>query len=222
MRRRIVWLISLIVWVPVALSAGEAEPNTLTEQEKKDGFVLLFDGKSLDGWKAAENPKSFSVVDGKIVADGPRAHLFYVGDVCKHNFKNFELRLRVFNHPKANGGVFFHAVYQEKGWPLKQGYEAQVNNTYKDPKKTGSIYNYNNVMESPVNDDEWWDYTIRVTGRKIATIVNGKVVAEYAEPENDPAKHRLKGGTFALQCHDPKSKVEYHTIRVRVLPDVAK
>ena len=39
-------------------------------------WIPLFDGKSLAGWKASENPASFKVQDGAIVAHGPRAHLF--------------------------------------------------------------------------------------------------------------------------------------------------
>ena len=50
-------------------------------QKPNDEWISLFDGKSLDGWKASENPETFSVEDGMIVVHGPRAHLFYVGDV---------------------------------------------------------------------------------------------------------------------------------------------
>src|SRR3954452_6462317 len=65
-------------------TAAFAEPA-----KSADGFIPLFDGKTLDGWKASEKEGTFSVEDGKIVVHGPRSHLFYVGDVHGHDFKNF-------------------------------------------------------------------------------------------------------------------------------------
>ena len=200
-------------------AATKKQPaNTLTEKEKAEGFALLFDGKSLAGWKVSENPKSFKVVDGRIVTAGPRAHAFYAGPVAGGVFRDFEFRAKVRVQPKSNSGIYIHAKYRQKGWPLDQGYECQVcSDTYRDPRKTGSIYKRKDLKKSPVKDGEWFDYRIVVKGRKITTIINGKRAAEYVEPE-DPKRRRLKGGTFALQCHDPRSTVEYHTIRVRVLP----
>ncbi len=63
---------------------------------------------------------------------------------------------------------------------------------------------------------EWFDYTIVVRGRTMTTYLNGKKAAEWTDAK-DPSKRRLKGGLIALQGHDPKSRVEFHTIRVRVL-----
>jgi Domain of Unknown Function (DUF1080) len=57
----------------------------------EDGFTSLFNGSNLDGWRVNENPSSFLVQDGAIVAHGPRSHCFYVGDFAKHAFRNFEL-----------------------------------------------------------------------------------------------------------------------------------
>src|SRR5438874_441784 len=84
-------------------TAAFAEPAA-----KPDGFIPLFDGKTLDGWKASEKEGSFSVQDGKIVVFGPRSHLFYVGDVHGHDFKNFIVRCQVMTFPGANSGFYFH------------------------------------------------------------------------------------------------------------------
>jgi hypothetical protein len=46
---------------------------------------VLFDGKTLTGWKGSERPATFSVADGAIVVHGDRAHLFYEGEVSNHN-----------------------------------------------------------------------------------------------------------------------------------------
>jgi hypothetical protein len=190
--------------------------NTLTAAEKKEGFKLMFDGKSMKGWKLNENPKSAQVKDGNLVTHGKRAHLYYVGDGKDNQFTNLELRAKVKIHPSSNSGIYVHVKWHDNGWPIAQGYEAQVcSNDYRDPKKTGSIYNFKNLGKSAVPDGEWFDYKVTVKGRTITTTLNGKVAATYTEPKDKPT--RLKGGYIALQCHDPKSTVEYHTLRVKKL-----
>src|SRR3989337_4266416 len=76
--------------------------SSLKYQTQKKGWVKLFDGKSLDGWKVGENAGTFTVEDGAIVVFGPRAHLFYDGPVQNHNFKNFEYQETVRTRPGAN------------------------------------------------------------------------------------------------------------------------
>jgi hypothetical protein len=199
-----------------------AKENVLTSAERDAGWHLLFDGKSLDGWRASEHAASFSVADGKIVVKGPRSHLFYVGPVAGHNFKNFELSAEVLTKPKANSGIYFHTAWQETGWPDK-GYEVQVNNTQKDPKRTAGLYGIKDNFEAPVADDTWFTLTIRVEGKRIVTAVNGKVIADFTEPADwaPPANfagRALGQGTFALQGHDPDSEAYFKNIKVRILP----
>jgi Domain of Unknown Function (DUF1080) len=177
-----------------------------------DEWVSLFDGKTLNGWKLNENPSTFSVVDGSIVAHGERSHLFYDGPVMNHDFKNFEFKTKVMTTPGSNSGIFIHTAYQADGWPSK-GYEIQVNNTHTDWRKTGSVYAIQDVKVAPAKDDEWFDYSITVQGKKITVRVNGTVINEYTEGENG----KLSSGTFALQGHDPKSKVYYKDIMVKPL-----
>ena len=50
----------------------------------KDGWINLFDGKTLDGWKAGDNAESWSVRNGAITGDGERSHLFYMGLECEN------------------------------------------------------------------------------------------------------------------------------------------
>ena len=82
-----------------------------------DGFVQLFDGRSLAGWKVSENTASWSVKDGAIVCHGPRSHLFYVGadDSKPEQFKNFHLKAEVMTKPVANSGLFIHTAFQPEG-----------------------------------------------------------------------------------------------------------
>ncbi|MCB9768909.1 MAG: DUF1080 domain-containing protein [Candidatus Omnitrophica bacterium] len=188
------------------------------------GWISLFDGKSLDGWKVSEDhPDSFRVEDGQIVANGARAHLFYEGPVENHNFKNFILKADVMTTKGSNSGLYIHTKYQKDDWP-NYGYECQVNNTQGDPQKTAGIYDTVKVLEAPAKDNEWFEYTIIVKGKTIETQINGKTCAKYDEKDKAELDHRSRGtdlssGTFAIQAHDPNSKVFYKNIRVKVLPD---
>jgi hypothetical protein len=185
------------------------------------GWVSLFDGKSLDGWKVGENASTFSVQDGTIIAHGNTAHLFYVGPVKDHNFKNFEFKADVMTEPGSNSGIYLHTQYQESGWPSK-GYEVQVNNSHSDWRRTGSLYAVEDVKEVYVKDNEWYTESFSVQGKRIIIKINDKVVVDYTEPDNvkrpeDMAGRVLSSGTFALQGHDPNSKVHFKNIMVRPL-----
>ena len=186
---------------------------------------VLFDGQSLEGWRDnAETPNVFTVLDdGSLQVSGGRAHLFWIGTLdIPSEFVDFELSLKVKTTANANSGVFFHTRFQETGWP-EQGLEAQVNTSHKDRRKTGSIWNKSDVLdEAPSTDGKWFDYLIRVQGKKVTVSVDGQVVNEYIEPENPEVDKerpliRLGKGTFALQGHDPKSTVFYKQIKVRSL-----
>lgn len=202
---------------PATKSTPEIKSETTPSE--KEGWIRLFDGKTLDGWKAAESPKSFVVKDGVIVVDGPKGHLYYQGDVEKHNFKNFEFRAEVLTKPKANSGLYIHTHFLEKGWP-NTGYEAQVNTSHHDPKKTGSLYNVVNVKKKLVEDNKWYRYDIIVRGKRIVIKINGKTVVDYTEPADLKRPERqLSSGTFAIQAHDPKSVIHYRNIFVRPLKD---
>ena len=188
--------------------------SAMNRAPESEGWITIFDGKTFNGWKAAEHPETFTIADGSIVVFGSRAHLFYDGPIKNHDFKNFEFKAQVMTTPGSNSGIFIHTTYQETGWPTK-GYEIQVNNTHTDWRKTGSIYAIQDVKEAPAKDDEWFTEHIIVQGKKITVKVNDKVINEYTEGENG----RLSSGTVGLQGHDPKSKVFYKDIMIKPLPD---
>jgi hypothetical protein len=186
----------------------------------EDGWQTIFDGKTMKGWKASENKDSWSIADGAIVCHGPRSHLFYVGD--DKPFTNFEFKCDVMTTPGSNAGIYFHTKYQDEGWP-KFGYESQVNVSHRDPKKTGSLYGVVDVSNPPCKDNEYWTQHIIVNGRRVIIKVNGETMVDYTQPENQEAfsdqfERRLGSGTFALQAHDPDSKVYFKNIQVKRLP----
>jgi hypothetical protein len=207
------------IWIIAALLAASSAGA-------QDGWISLFNGKDLTGWKVGGNVASFSVQDGAIVSNGPTAHCFYDGGVHGHNFTDFELQVDVLTEPAANGGVYFDTEFQERGFPAK-GFEVQVNNTHADPIKSGSLYHVVDLsaddIKGLVKDGEWFTEDILVQGKTVTIKLNGKQVVRWTQPEDwagtrDFAQRRIgAGGTIALQCHDPRSIVHYKNIRIKTM-----
>jgi len=209
-------LMSYVLLFCMGFSAQQQKPMM-------EDWVSLFDGQTLNGWKAGANAETFKVENGAIVVNGNVSHLFYSGEAGNHNFKNFELEMAVMTMPGSNSGVYIHTTYQESSWP-KKGYEIQVNNSHTDWRRTGGLYAVDDVKDAPAKDGEWFTMRIRVNGKNINVWVNQKQVVNYSEPENvqrpkGMEERLLSSGTIALQGHDPKSKVLYKDIRLKILPD---
>lgn len=194
----------------------------LCGQADETEWTKIFNGKDLEGWTSSrDNPNSIRVEKGLLVVDGPRAHLYYTGPVENHDFSDFEFRAKVKTFPKANSGIYFHTRYQADGWP-RLGYECQVNQTHGDPKKTGGLYNVADNYDQVATDGEWFDYYIRVKGRRIVVKIDGKVVTDYTETDESPhlrgnPGRRIGSGTMAIQAHDPNSVIHYKEIYIRPL-----
>jgi hypothetical protein len=197
----------------------------------EEGFVSLFDGKTLNGWKVGDNAALFHVEGGMIVMDCPAdnhrpAHLFYDGEVNLHTFKNFDLRVEVMTYPGANSGIYFHSEFQNAGFPSK-GLECQVDNSHSDWRRTGSLYGLLNLTwgpetpaadnkqtvvylaNAPVKDEVWYTQEIVCRNGVVTVKLNGQPMFTYQIPDADSV-HRLSSGatwlpqgTFALQGHPP-------------------
>ena len=207
MVRRLLGLLFVIsTFVPVAMA-----------QEPTEGFVSIFDGKSLDGWeKVVKNEESvWEVKDGALTASGPASMLVYT----KGPYKNFRYRAELKISDGGNSGMYFRTARKPT---FSDGYEAQIDSTHKDPIRTGSIYNFCHVYKKLVEPDTWFTYEIQCKDdiwrgkpvTKIKVTVNGDELYEY----NDFAQS-WKDGYFGFQHHDPGSKVQIRKVEIQVLPD---
>jgi hypothetical protein len=184
---------------PSPLLADEQQPASASE----DGWISLFDGERLTDWEPSELPYNWTVEDGAIVGRGSRSHLFYKGA----EFENCEFKVKL--NAGGNSGMYFRTEFGP-GWP--KGYEAQVNNSHRDPVRTGSLYHLVKVFDQKVPDDTWWTQHIIVQGNHITIKVNDEAVVDFVDEANTYTK-----GYLALQQHDPGSVVQYRNLMVKPL-----
>lgn len=163
--------------------------NTLTEAQKADGWKLLFDGQSLNGWqfyKGKEND-TWEVVDGTLHCKLPgdstatkRADLR-----TTETYKNFELSFDWKISEKQNSGVMFR-VTEEFEVPYATGPEFQLidDDNYpggvKDVNKTAANYDVHAAQNSKLNPiGSWNNAKIIVNGNHVEHWLNGSKVVEY-------------------------------------------
>src|SRR5215470_5695614 len=107
---------ALLLAVAPAFAQNQTAIPHPPKPKSERGFKTLFDGKTYNGWKVAEeNKETFSIQDGAFVAHGNRCHLYYVGE--EKPYVNFELKVDVLTEPGSNGGIYIHTQYQPTGWP---------------------------------------------------------------------------------------------------------
>jgi hypothetical protein len=176
-----------------------------TADKDADGWVSIFDGKSLKGWKASEKPEGWSVEDGCIVGKGSRSHLFYM----EKEFGDLEFKAEVKINKGGNSGMFFRTAFGPD-WP--KGYEAQVNSSHTDPVRSGSLYYHVKIGDKLTNDDEWFTQHITARGNHIVIRINDKVTADYKDETET-----YKKGYVALQQHHEGSVVKYRKLLVKPL-----
>ena len=153
---------SRLFGVGVLLAALGAAAAPAADEKSDKGWVQLFDGKDLTGWKIHPKPGGqiqevvpvekggkvvayegklrngkqvplWRVEDGVLIGSGPASHLFSQ----RGDYKNFRFRVEAMINDHGNSGQYFRAQY---GPSFPKGYEAQINATHSDPIRTGSLY----------------------------------------------------------------------------------
>lgn len=171
-----------------------------------DGWINMFDGKTLDGWKANEHPESWSAKDGTIVGDGDESHLFWMVRECR----DCEFKADVKISDGGNSGMYFRTALGP-GFP--KGYEVQVNSTHKDPVRTGSLFGFVKIYDRLVPPDTGFNQHIIARGNHIIIEVNGKKVVDFVDEKNT-----FTDGYLALQQHNKGSVVTFKNLIMKPLP----
>jgi hypothetical protein len=195
----------LAVWAFPGIGCMRAEDKVADK-----GFVPLFNGKDLTGWKVhPEGVGEWKVENGILIGSGKASHLFSE----RGDFQNFHYRIEARINDGGNSGQYFRTQFGP-GFP--KGYEAQINSTHKDPIKTGSLYGFgekNLVKDVLVKPDEWFTQEVIMEGNRIIIKLNGKQTVDFVDEKNTYTK-----GHFALQQHHDGSIIQVRKIEVKELP----
>jgi hypothetical protein len=232
------WRAASIAIIGVALTAttvagqGMSSNNTLTEQEKAAGWRLLFDGKSLDAWRAygADTmPSGWQVVDGLMTRVSRAADI-----ITKEQFGDFELVLDWKVGPGGNSGIFYRAVegleWIYHGAPEYQLLDDPNHRDGRDPKTSaGAAYGLYEVPRGIVKPaGEWNTARIVAKGPHVEHWLNGQKTADYMQGSPEwaaivattkfnswPAYGKAMRGHIGLQEHG--GRIEFRNIRIREL-----
>jgi 3-keto-disaccharide hydrolase len=226
------FLIALAVCASATLVAqsthnSAAQPNTLTAQEKQEGWVLLFDGKTLDQWNVTPTlGKVWKVVDGTIKTDAKAGS----GTVLtKEEYSNFVIKAEFRAHPDINSGIILRSPRPQPAPPAGQkptpapggpGYELQIRD--KNPGNysggdflTGSIVN---VAKAPADvkilQGQWNTIEATVDGDHFVVMYNGKQVADGHDAKR-------ASGAIGLQLAHPEdateANIEFRNLKLKKL-----
>lgn len=181
-------------------------PPKASPSKIPQGFVPLFNGKDLTGWKVPPGVQNnWRVIDGAITGSGPASHLF----TERADFTDIHFLVEANINDKGNSGQYFRTEFGP-GFP--KGYEVQINSTHGDPQKTGSLYGLAPIKEMLVPPDTWFTQEVIARGNHIVVKVNGKVVVDHTDAKNSYSK-----GALALQQHHAGSVVKFRRIEVKEL-----
>ncbi|HEY5746555.1 MAG TPA: DUF1080 domain-containing protein [Chryseolinea sp.] len=219
------------------VSTVNAQNNTLTAQEKKEGWKLLFDGKTTAGWHNYNKKgigAGWKVADGALYLDASTKE--GRGDiVTDKTYQDYELILEWKIDSCGNSGLMFNVVEDPaSSAPYHSGPEMQIldNDCHPDGKihkhRTGDLYDLIASSSEPVKHGDWNQFRIVSKNAHMEFYVNGVKVVEFTmhTPEWDqlvagskfkawPVFGKSVKGSLALQDHG--NKVWFRNLKIREL-----
>lgn len=205
--KRMVCLMAVAVLVCAGMHAAD------------EGWVTILDEKSFKEWKVMPAKATSTVEDGDgikkfekgqwtfkdgvLKGDGDVSHIFSP----RGDYENFHYKAEIKISDKGNSGQYFRTALGN-GFP--KGYEAQINSSHGDPKRTGSLYNFKAVAEMLVPPETWFTQEVIADGNHIIIKVNDKVAVDFVDEKNSFSK-----GHFAFQQHNLGSVVEIKNVQVK-------
>ncbi|WP_018611919.1 3-keto-disaccharide hydrolase [Segetibacter koreensis] len=212
--------------------------NTLSKAERQQGWKLLFDGKSKNGWRYYQNKpsKSWEVSNGTLHSKGSAANYGSINAdlMTKEQYDNFELSIDWKISPKGNSGILY-LVTEDNESSYLSGPEYQIIDDINFPEKiedwqkTGANYALNPAPTAEPNPVGQWNHTkIVVNKGHVEHWLNGKKIVEYEIGSEEWKKNKMNGkfkdaagygmakkGYIALQDHG--SEAWFKNIKIKQL-----
>ena len=228
----------------ILTTVAEARSERQQTGEDADGFVSIFDGATLTGWRAVpeESASDWSMRDGVIVGTGSADRLSYL--VWQdEQLENFELKLEYRFQTEGNSGVEIRSRVDVTGKRPFEGYHADIGHVGIGPHILGAWDfhfatrreypcergtrlridtdgepHYSTINDPVTLDDihqgDWNVLYVIARDNKCQMYLNGKAASKFT----DETAERLRRGAIGLQIHDKGMQVEFRNILVRRLP----
>jgi hypothetical protein len=192
----------LVLGCALAQPTYAAEPNKLTDEEIADGWIMLFDGQSLFGWKAA-NMADWKAEGGYLVGTTGDQGLIHTTS----QFSNYVLKVDFRCAKGGNSGVFLRTLPVSSD-PAIDAYEVNIADAGMNDYPNGSIAKRGKGTPGNVNG-EWQTYEITADGDRIVVKLDGRQTLDYKDPKP------LGRGHIGLQFN--QGKAEFRNIKLKPL-----
>jgi Domain of Unknown Function (DUF1080) len=221
-----------------AQAAGDLPANTLTDQEKKDGWKLLFNGENFDGWHNFKHEgvrPGWQVKDGLLVCSDPHN----AGDIVTvEQFGAFELQLEYNISEAGNSGIMYHVTEQGSGsWATGPEFQLEDNEKAKDPIRCGWLYGLyqppldpktGKTLDATKPVGQWNQVRLLISPEKCEHVINGVKYFDYVLGSDDfksrvakskfatmPFFAKAAEGSIALQ--GDHGQVSFRNIKIRAI-----
>ncbi len=221
------------------------QTNKPPQANGEEGFVSIFDGRTLNGWRPStkEGRGAWKAQNGVLIGngDGGRGYLIYSKN---EQLADFDFRFEYRFPGKGNSGVSVRALPDPTKRRDFQSYHADLGHVgigkqilgawdFHTPGRTEHqcfrgdrlvisendkptlTAIANGVKDSDIRKGNWNRARVVVHGNHFQFFINGKLSSEFIE--NLPKERRLKAGMLQLQVHDPNMKVHFRHMRLKVL-----
>ena len=191
----------------------------------ESGWVQIFNGKDLTGWKThPDMPGEWRVDDGVLIGSRGPSYLFS----DRGDYENVHIRVEAKINKGGNSGVLFHTKYgfdfvlpvEPVGTRVPVGYEVEFASASNiSAQRTGSVFRcapplgMTKSVAEPIADDTWTVLDIIVRGNHIVTRVNGQPATDFVDTAAP-----IPRGHIALQVHGPETVVRFRKIEIKELP----
>ena len=176
-------------------------PGGLTDADVAAGWIALFDGETLFGWKTTNDRANWKVIDNAIQVDTGKGSLLRTTT----EFDDYELKVDFMASEKTNSGVFLRMKHKP-GDVATDCFELNIANDSSHPFPTGSFVKRNKV-EVDVRNDNWQTFHMIVDGGDITVKLDGKTVNEYVDTSG------VKRGYIGLQFN--KGPIKFRNVLLR-------
>lgn len=238
MKRNPFLFIGFVMLMAVSCSPSHTVDNALSQKEKDDGYQLLFDGKTLDGWRTFRNQPadSWQVDSGTLHCIGSTANYGAItADLMTANqYENFDFSVDYKISPKGNSGILY-MVTEDSAYSYLTGPEYQIIDDVNFPEQlepwqhTAANYAMNPAPDAAPNPAGEWNHArIVVNGNHVEHWLNGKKVVTYELYSDDWQKRKAEGkwkddegyakvkkGYIAFQNHG--SEAWFKNIKIKTL-----